>query len=115
MIILEEDFGKYISHAFRFETDLISDVYEFEEVAVEPEVVIFPNPTNDDVKVNLSNWASDVVWELRNALGALVSTGEFITGSGYLLNIEMSALSSGVYSLSIENEEASTLNWVVKK
>ena len=29
--------------------------------------------------------------------------------------IEMSALSSGVYSLSIENEEASSLNWVVKK
>ena len=77
--------------------------------------MVFPNPTNDVLKVKLSNWTSDVVWELRNSMGALVSSGEFISGSGYLLNIEMSALSSGVYSLYIENEEASSLNWVVKR
>ncbi|MBM71590.1 MAG: hypothetical protein CL847_02245 [Crocinitomicaceae bacterium] len=115
MYVIEEDFGKYISHAFRFETDLISDLEEVEESVVEQEVVVFPNPTHDVVKVKLINWTSDVVWKLRNAMGSLVSSGEFTPGSGYLLNIDMSALSSGVYSLSLDNKDASSLNWIVKK
>ena len=88
---------------------------ELEDVALEPEVVVFPNPTNDNIKVKLENWNGEVVWELRNAMGALVRSGEFVSGVGYLLNVEMSSLASGVYSLSIEDHEVNTLNWVVKK
>ena len=114
MYVIEEDFGKYISHAFRFETDLISEIEEIEEVAEKPEVVVFPNPTNENIKVKLSNWEGDVVWELRNSIGSIVNSGEFNAGQGFLLNIEMNSLSSGFYSLSIKDDEVSTQNWVVK-
>ena len=52
---IEEDFGKYISQAFRFETDLVSDIEEVEigEESIERDVRIFPNPTNSNFKASL--------------------------------------------------------------
>ena len=111
---IESDFGKYISQAFRFETDLVSDIEEIDTVEEYPEVVIFPNPTNSNIKAKLTNWAGSVEWELRNSMGLLVKSGEFATGEGYLLNVQMDDLSSGVYSLNIKNNRDNTLNWVVK-
>ncbi len=115
--MIEEDFGKYISQAFRFETDLISGVEEVDALVEESEkaLVVFPNPTNSSVKVRLENWVGEVSWELRNSMGSLIRSGEFLAGEGYLLNVEMEDLSRGVYSISVENEEEKAMKWVVKK
>ena len=115
--MIEEDFGKYISQAFRFGTDLISGVEEVDAVVEESEkaLVVFPNPTNSSVKLRLENWVGEVSWELRNSMGSLIRSGEFLAGEGYLLNVEMEDLSRGVYSISVENEEEKAMKWVVKK
>ncbi len=113
---IEEDFGKYISQAFRFETDLVSDIEEVEigEESIERDVRIFPNPTNSNFKVSLDNWEGEVRWELRNSIGSLVFSGEFISGEGYLLSVDMTSLSNGIYSLSVYQGTENIIRWVVK-
>ena len=112
---IEEDFGKYISQAFRFETDLVVVGEEYIENIPEPELVVFPNPTNSNIKVRLDNWDGDVIWELRNSLGLIVKSGEFEAGRGYLINVEMESFASGVYSFSVKDEVRHLQNWVVKE
>ena len=112
---IEEDFGKYISQAFRFETDLVVVGEEYIENTPEPELVVFPNPTNLNIKVRLDNWDGDVIWELRNSLGSIMRSGEFEAGRGYLINVEMETLASGVYSFLVKDEVRHLQNWVVKE
>ena len=115
-LLLEDDFGKFISQAFMFETDLVIDVEEtLEDLVDDASVRIFPNPTSSDVKVALDNMVGDVVWELRNSMGGLVKFGEFRAGEGLLLNIELSSLSQGIYSLSVTDGPSKSLNWIVKE
>ena len=64
--------------------------------------------------MKLSGWDGDVVWELRDSMGSLIKSGEFASDQGYLLNVQLEELASGVYSLNIKNDSYSTLNWVVK-
>lgn len=113
---LEDDFGKSISQAFRFETDIVIDVEEVVGDIIDVSSIrIFPNPTASNVKVALDNMLGDVVWKLRNAMGELVMHGEFRAGEGLLLNIEMNSLAQGVYGLSVQNGSSKLLNWIVKE
>ena len=92
----------------------VSELEEIEDVAQTPVSTVFPNPTNSNVKVKLSGWDGDVVWELRDSMGSLIKSGEFASDQGYLLNVQLEELASGVYSLNIKNASYRTLNWVVK-
>ena len=111
----EEDFGKSYSLAFRFETDLISDVEEILEVEKSPAVRIFPNPAIDIVSASLENFSGLVNWKLRTSTGVFVKGGEFVSDSGRLLSIDLEGLASGVYCLSLQTETQHSVSWLVKE
>jgi hypothetical protein len=112
---IEEDFGKSYSLAFRFETDLISDVEEILEVEKSPTVRIFPNPAIDIVSASLENFSGLVNWKLRTSTGVFVKGGEFVSDSGRLLSIDLEGLASGVYCLSLQTETQHSVSWLVKE
>ena len=113
--MLEDDFGKSISYAFRFETNLIT---EHEEILVDhepPSVDIFPNPTNGIIRAKLTGFNSNVHWGLNNTLGQTVLSGEFNPQTNMLLLIDMLGLSEGMYSLIVSGEEGQMASWIVRK
>ena len=101
--------------AFRFETDLISDVEEILEVEKSPAVRIFPNPAIDVINASLENLSGLVNRKLRTSTGVLVKGGEFISDSGRLLSIDLEGLASGVYCLSLQTETQHSVSWLVKE
>ena len=66
------------------------------------------------VASSIDNFEGEVRWELRNSIGSLVFAGEFISGEGYLLNVNMTNLSNGIYSLSVCQGAENIIRWVVK-
>jgi len=113
--MLEDDFGKSISYAFRFETNLIS---AHEEILVEheaPSVDVFPNPTNGIVRAKLQGFKSNVHWALSNTLGQTVLSGEFNPLTNNLLLIDMFDLSEGMYSILVSGEDVQKACWIIKK
>lgn len=114
-INFEPDFGKSISQAFRFETDLITGVEEVESIEVKPVVDVYPNPTTSNVMVAFSDWNSEIDWVLRNSLGMEVKSGRFAPVSNQVLNVDVEELASGIYSLSLAGGGQSEVRWVVKK
>lgn len=112
--MLEDDFGKSISYAFRFETNLFT---EHEEILVHDETTsldVFPNPTNGIVRAKLTGFNSNVHWSLNNTLGQTVLSGEFNPKANKLLLIDMCGLSDGMYSLFVSGEDGQMTSWVVK-
>ncbi len=113
--MLEDDFGKSISYAFRFETNLVT---EQEEVLVGHEALsieVFPNPTNNIARAKLTGFSSDVHWVLRNSLGQTALSGDFNPRLNMLLTLDMVNLADGVYSLNAFCEEGEKMTLVVKK
>jgi hypothetical protein len=113
--MLEDDFGKSISYAFRFETNLITAL---EEILVDhepPSVDIFPNPTNGIIRAKITGFNSYVHWSLTTTLGQTVLSGEFNPLADNLLIIDMLDLSEGMYSLLVSGEEGEKASWIIKK
>ena len=88
---------------------------QIEEESLERDLRIFPNPTNSNFKVSLDNWEGEVRWELRNSIGAIVISGGFVAGEGFLLSVDMTSLSNGIYSLSVTQGAENSMRWVVKE
>lgn len=113
--MLEDDFGKSISYAFRFETNLIS---ENNEMTIDDETMsvdVFPNPTTGVIRAKLKGFNSNVNWVLINTLGQTVLSGEFNPRTNMLLSIDMLGFSDGVYSLFVSGEEGKNRCLVIKK
>ena len=113
--MLEDDFGKSISYAFMFETNLITAHEEFLVDHAPPSVEIFPNPTNGIIRAKIQGFHSNVHWGLSNTLGQIVLSGEFNPLTNNLLLIDMLGLSEGLYSLLVSGEEVQKASWIVKK
>ena len=115
-ITFEADFGKSISQAFRFETDLVNDVEEEIYYESTPATInVYPNPATSNVMVSFEEWGGEIDWELRNSMGMLVSNGQFFANSGRVLNVDLDGVASGVYSLSVAGGGQKAMQWVVKK
>jgi hypothetical protein len=113
--MLEDDFGKSISYAFRFETNLISAHEEILVDRVPPSVDVFPNPTNGIIRAKLQGFKSNVHWALSNTLGQTVLSGEFNPLTNNLLLIDMFDLSEGMYSILVSGEDVQKACWIIKK
>ena len=113
--VLEEDFGKSISYAFRFETNLVTGVDEVLEEESTTSVSVFPNPTSGIARAKLEGYHSNVNWILRNALGSTILSGEFNPRTNMLLLVDMSNLAEGMYSLLISGDNEEKVSWIVKE
>jgi len=115
-ITFEADFGKSISQAFRFETDLVNDVeediYSEESSAT---INVYPNPATSNVMVSFEEWGGEIDWELRNSMGMLVRNGQFLTNSTRVLNVDLNGVANGVYSFSVVEGGQRAMQWIVKK
>ena len=112
---LEDDFGKSISQAFRFETNLISDVEEVVSIDDSPEVNVFPNPTHGFVRARIDGFDSEVKWVLRNSMAQEIQSGNFRPSNGLLLSFDMSDYAMGMYSLEVFNGESRIINWIIRE
>ena len=113
--MLEDDFGKSISQAFRFETNLISDIEEVVPIDDSPEVNVFPNPTHGFVRARLDGFDSEVKWVLRNSMAQEMQSGNFRPSNGLLLSFDMSDYAMGMYSLEVFDGESRVINWIIRE
>ena len=106
-INFEPDFGKSISQAFFFETNVVTSVHEAFVIEAEAAaaMVAFPNPTTESIQVRLSGFAQGALlrWYLRDALGRLVDEGSWVPHGGYLLQIPCGRYGLGTYSLTVQS------------
>lgn len=65
--------------------------------------LIYPNPSKDMISININNNDPDV--HIHNLQGQEVYNFTYTTDSGSI-NIDISALESGVYFVKIDNEKS---------
>ena len=78
-------------------------------------VVIYPNPVSTSLNVNLGSKAENTKLEILNLNGAVVFSKSFENISG-IINVDMNAISNGVYIVVINRNNVSVKNkiFVVK-
>lgn len=76
----------------------------------ELEMKLYPNPTTDVVEVWMADKKLKAVYRLYNAAGALLQTGNVADH----VSIQMKALPSATYFLSVEAEKASKTFTIIK-
>lgn len=101
-INFEPDFGKYISQAFYFQTNLVHVQEELSPVPVSFEV--FPNPSDGLVKLRAHGLASgeSLVWKCYDVMGRLQLSGTWVYQVGQLGMIHLNGVLPGTYALSLE-------------
>jgi hypothetical protein len=115
-INFEPDFGKYISQAFFFQTNLVTVE---EELPVSPaSMVVFPNPSDGVFQVALNGVKAGqrVDWHCYDAMGRLLKSGQWRAGSGTLEQVDLSRLKPGTYALVCYDEQGQKLTkWIQKR
>jgi hypothetical protein len=105
-INFEPDFGKSISQAFYFETNLISSVEEDLVAAALPATLVaFPNPTDGVIRVRVDGDVDPsrqrlVTW--RDPLGRIIDEQTKRIWSGDLLVADATDWPKGMYAVTIE-------------
>lgn len=112
-INFEPDFGKSISQAFFFETNIVG-VDEVEDQA-QMEMHVFPNPSNSQFNVRLDGWmmGDAVQWNIRDVNGRMTLQGMEQLNRGDLLVLRLGSLSDGTYALTISNKSGQKMTrWI---
>jgi hypothetical protein len=84
--------------------DAVTSLKKMEEL----EVVVSPNPVNDQLFVNIPNHNSGFTYSVSNSLGEQVS-------SGFTSPVDMSHLAPGIYYLKINDQERMTVKKIIKQ
>ncbi len=106
--VFEPDFGKSISQAFFFQTNVVG----VEEPAVEaPGLAAFPNPASDQINLRWNPTFAPTRWQLRDLQGRLVDQGTIAPGNSGL-TLPVSGLSSGAYHIEVAGERTREGIWV---
>ncbi len=112
-INFEPDFGKFVSQAFFFQTNVVT-VNEILEVDARG-LVVFPNPSDGEVKLRLSGFANgdNLRWLCYNVMGQQVKSGLMSHVSGQLNVLDLASLTQGSYAIVVLDEDGSRwTEWV---
>jgi hypothetical protein len=112
-INFEPDFGKFVSQAFFFQTNVVT-VNEIFEVDARG-LVVFPNPSDGEVKLRLSGFANGdkLRWLCYNVMGQQVKSGLMSHVSGQLNVLDLASLTQGSYAIVVLDEDGSRwTEWV---
>ncbi len=93
-------------------SDMITVNVGVEEIALENQLNIYPNPVTDVLNVQWKNTNESATLSIRDLSGRLVLTERVANGNAVL---ELSKLSSGNYILELQTEEGSLRKQVVKQ
>ena len=84
------------------------------EKSLEPEVVLFPNPTNEEITVDFGNFFTNPKIEIYNLEGRLIEVIDTNTNNS-MVTIDVSTFSHGVYLLRVNDKERSITKKFIKK
>lgn len=112
-INFEPDFGKSISQAFFFQTNVVS----VNEVSKQDErsILTFPNPSNGEIKLKLTGFANgqELSWVCHNLMGQELKSGFFRNVQGQLGLLNLASLPHGTYALAVLDENGNRwTEWV---
>lgn len=112
-IAFEPDFGKSISQAFYFATNLVSVP---ERVAAAPiwSAQAFPNPSDGRLQVRFTGYRAGepVEWIVRDALGRELTRGTWRGTGGELQSLDLSAQGSGLVHIEWIQGAQRTGDWI---
>ncbi len=112
-INFEPDFGKYISQAFFFQTNIVA--VEEQLPSVEQGFSVFPNPSDGEFQVKLTGFSagSRLEWACYDAMGRIVRTGRWTALNQGLLICDLRGLKPGTYAVSAVGDSGHKLtNWI---
>lgn len=113
-INFEPDFGKYISQAFYFQTNLVNVEEEIAPLPVSFEV--FPNPSDGVVKLRTHGLEAGetLIWKCYDFMGRLQASGTWVHQAGQLGVIQLQGISSGTYALSLERSNKTRVTELIQ-
>ena len=86
----------------------------FEEQRLEPQVTLFPNPTNEIIMVDFGHYFVNPKVEIYNLEGRLIKSIDNKTNINKLM-VDVSSLSNGVYLLRLEDKEKAITKKFIKQ
>ena len=111
--IFESDFGKSISQAFYFATNLYSGVEELPNA--EGDLAVFPNPMQDQLTLLPSGFSGTSEWRIHNVQGQLIDQGVWQAQAGQQSILDASAWPSGTLVVVVRQDDQVWTRWVVKE
>lgn len=81
-----------------------------EEVAIQNEIVVFPNPFTSTLSISLSS-IQDAKYSIYTIDGKLILSGKLLN---YITEVDLSNYENGVYFIEIENNKKRHINKLVK-
>ena len=109
----EADFGKSISQAFYWATDVYNEVEEVPEV--KGDLAVYPNPTQDQLTLLPAGFSGPTQWRVHNAQGQLLDQGTWWAEAGRQFMLDASSWSSGTLVLVFQSEGQTWTKWIVKE
>ncbi|MDA0912357.1 MAG: peptide-N-glycosidase F-related protein [Bacteroidetes bacterium] len=115
-INFEPDFGKFISQAFFFQTNVPASTIDLPESI--PTMVVFPNPSDGNFQVKLSGFQSGQTchWRCYDQMGRIVKSGSWVQSGAFLQQLDMRDAAAGTYAVICYTESGQKLSqWVQKQ
>lgn len=109
----EADFGKSISQAFYWATDVYSEVEEVPEAR--GDLAVYPNPAKDQLTLLPAGFSGHTQWRVHNAQGQLLNEGVWTAEAGRQSMLDASSWPSGTLVLVFQTEEQAWTKWIVKE
>ena len=103
-INFEPDFGKFISQAFFFQTNVVSVTESLGKN--QRSIRAFPNPSNGEIKLKMSgfNQGEQLTWSCLNLMGQELRSGSLRNAQGQLGLLSLSSLPQGTYAITVFDE-----------
>ncbi len=111
--VFESDFGKSISQAFYWATNLYSGVDE--QPAAGGDVAVFPNPMQDQLTLLPAGFSGQAEYRIHNVQGQLIDQGVWHAQAGRQSILDASAWPSGTLVVVVRQEDQVWTRWVVKE
>jgi hypothetical protein len=114
-INFEPDFGKFISQAFFFQTNLVSVEEELPQTPLT--LNVFPNPSAGEFQVKITGFAQGerIQWRCFDPMGRAVKSGTWSTSTGQLQVLNLSDMPTGSYALVCFSESGQKIaRWIQK-
>ena len=110
----EADFGKSISQAFYWATDVYTT--EVEEVPeARGDLAVYPNPAKDQLTLLPAGFSGPTQWRVHNAQGQLLDQGVWTAEAGRQSVLDASSWPSGTLVLVFQTEGQAWTKWIVKE
>ena len=109
--IFESDFGKSISQAFYWATNLYSEVEE--ESTIAGDVAVFPNPFQETLTLVPAGLRGNVQWQAYTVQGQLLEQGQWSISSSERCELETVDWPKGIVVVVVHQGSQSWTRWVV--